>query len=88
MSCPPTAQLLAKHTNRNGKNRQSCASKGEHDLRGPFCCDPVIGKVGQAVKHNVLVMISRTHSERRKHMPYLEEHVHHEPLVTLTPKGA
>lgn len=56
MSRPPAPQLLPVHVDRNGQQRQEDRSptKDVQDLRRAIGFNPGVGKVRQAVEHEVL----------------------------------
>ncbi len=56
VASPPTAHLLAKDVHRDAENAhgQGSASEGKHDLFRALGGNPVVGEVGEAVKHKVL----------------------------------
>ena len=54
--CPPAAKLLAIHVHWDSQEAHTeCdATKGEHDLLGPFGGNPIVGEVGETVEHEIL----------------------------------
>lgn len=65
---PPAPQALAVKVDGDAEHAhgQGGPAEGEHDLFGSLGSDPVVGKVGETVKHEVLENKKMLECERRR----------------------
>ena len=85
---PPASHSLAVDVHGNTEQRQEDRSATEdvHDLCRAMSSDPVIGKIRETVKHEILGRISDrcpTIGMSIVYNTYLEKHVHDEDLIAL-----